>query len=279
MTFRRVALVALSGVVAFASVAAAQPQTPAPSPFSSDAQALAFLRHAEILSMERIPTGVTEPRKVLLEKDGIRAYAVFRDVDLISEQVWMRDGTFYRELHDSAMFEVAAYRLATWLGFDNVPPTVVRSIGARTGSLQLWIEGAMTETHRRRAGLRPPDYRGWLAQMRMMTLFDCLIGNIDRHGGNYLLDGSGKLWMIDHTRAFQKFVRDWTPGKIAMCEWQVWNRLQRLDRETLDEMLSDVLTSFEIKHLEERLEGVVAHLRTQIALRGEHEVIIDRPLG
>ena len=134
----------------------------------------------------------------------------------------------------------------------------------------------MTEAHRRRSGLRPPDYAGWLAQMRMMTLFDCIVGNIDRHGGNYLLDESGKLWMIDHTRAFQRFLEDWTPNRIAMCERPVWQRLLDLDREELAALLGDVLTPFEIDHLAERIAGVVAHISTQIALRGENEVIIDR---
>lgn len=247
-----------------------------PWPFASDAEAVAFLENATVVSIEKIPTGVTQPRKVLLEMDGTRAYAVFRDVDVLKEQVRLHDGTFHAELRDSALFEVAAYRLAVRLGLDNVPPTVLRSIGNTEGSLQLWVEGAMTEEHRRRNGLRPPNYAAWLAQMRMMTLFDCLVGNIDRNAGNYLLDESGKLWMIDHTRAFQRYVDGWTPEKIAMCERRVWQRLQGLDREALDAMLGDVLTTFEINRLAERVEGVVAHISTQIALRGEDEVIIGR---
>ncbi len=277
MKFRRVCTVVLLGAV---SLAAAPPHHQgSPAPFSSEEQTLEFLRHAAIVSMEPIPTGVTRPRKVLLEMDGTRAYAVFRDVDILREQVWMRDGTFHRELHDSALFEVAAYRLARRLGLDNVPPTVVRSIGSRKGSMQLWIEGAMTEAHRRKGGLRPPDYQAWLAQMRTMTLFDCLIGNIDRHSGNYLLDPSGKLWMIDHTRAFQRFPADWTPAPIAMCERRIWRRLQELDRRALEALLGDLLTSFEVKHLSERIDRVVAHLDDQIAQRGIDEVIVEYPVG
>jgi hypothetical protein len=202
---------------------------------------------------------------------------VFRYVDLRKEQIRLDDGTFHMELRDSALFEVAAYRLAVRLGLDNVPPTVVRTIDNTKGSLQLWVEGAMTEADRRRRELRPPDYSGWLAQMRRMTLFDALIGNIDRNAGNYLLDETGKLWMIDHTRAFQRFVRDWTPDRIAMCERHVWERLRELDREQLDELLDDVLTPFEIDHLSARLEDVVGHIATQIARRGESEVIIGSP--
>ena len=36
-----------------------------------------------------------------------------------------------------------------------------------------------------------------------MRLFDSLIFNDDRNPGNYLFDADWKLWMIDHSRAFQ----------------------------------------------------------------------------
>jgi len=226
-----------------------------------------------VVSIEAIPDGVTHPRKVLLERNGVRAYAVFRDVDVSLDSIRLSDGTFHMKLRDSALFEVAAYRLAGLLGLDNVPPTVVRSIRNTTGSLQLWVENAMTEGHRRRNGLRPPDYGAWLAQMRTMSLFDYLAGNIDRHAGNYLLDARGKMWFIDHTRAFQRFPADWSPRKVAMCERRLWDRLQALDEEVLRDTLSEVLTTFEIKQLVERLDHLVAHVHEQIAQRGESAVI------
>jgi len=244
-----------------------------PVPFASDTEVLEFLRTAAVVSIETIPSGITKPRKVLLESDGIRAHAVFRDVDVSKDRVRLRSGEFYYQLHDSGLFEVAAYRLALLLGIDNVPPTVVRRIGATEGSLQLWIENAMTERSRREGGLAPTDFPGWLEQMRTMSLFDSLVGNIDRHTGNYLLDSRGKLWMIDHTRAFQRFLRDWSPRKIALCDRQLWERLQVLDEETLKETLGDFLTPFEIEHLADRLKGVVAHIEEQIATRGESNVI------
>lgn len=32
----------------------------------------------------------------------------------------------------------------------------------------------------------------------LMTFFDCIIGNTDRHKGNYGFDSQGNLWLIDH---------------------------------------------------------------------------------
>ncbi len=244
------------------------------SPFATDAEVLDFLRHARVVSVESIPTGVTEPQKVLLEQGEVRARAVFRYLDEVKEQVWLGDRKFYRELHDSALFEVAAYRLAVRIGIDNVPPAVLRTVGNRSGSLQLWIDDAVTEADRRRQEIRPADIAAWSAQLQRMALFDAVLGNIDRHPGNYLLDSAGKLWMIDHTRAFQKYLNDWTPERVTLCERPIWRRLRALDRDELESLLAGLLTSFEIDHLAGRVDKVVAHLHAQIAARGEDAVIV-----
>ena len=267
-------IVALAALMAISLVAF--PVEAAPDPdrvFASDAEALAFLRNAEIISMEAIPVGVTRPRKVLLELDGARAHAVFRDVDLSRELIRLSDGSLHMKLHDSALFEVAAYRLAVLLGIDNVPPAVVRRVDNTRGSLQLWVNGAMSESHRRTHSLPLPDRGKWLQQMRLMSLFDCIVGNIDRNTGNYLHATSGKIWFIDHTRGFQMFPRDWSPRAIAFLQPELWERLQGLDAETLHQTMGDVLSKFEIDRLVERLDGVVTHVRRQITARGERQVI------
>ena len=244
-----------------------------PVPFDSDEEILDFLRTADIISTESIPTGVTRPKKLLLERDGVRMHAVFRNVDLTKERVRLRDGHFYMRLRDYGMFEVAAYRLARMLGYDNVPPVVARRIRGMRGSLQLWVEQAMPESGRREKGVHPPSYNTWLQQVQDMYLFDYLITNIDRHPGNYLMGHTGKLWMIDHTRAFQMFISDWTPDKIWFVDRQLWQRLQALDREMLRASLGDVLNVFEIDVLMERIDTFEAHIREHIARRGEAEVI------
>lgn len=39
-----------------------------------------------------------------------------------------------------------------------------------------------------------------------MMIFDYIIGNSDRNGGNYLTDENKKLWAIDHHLAFKKHI-------------------------------------------------------------------------
>lgn len=243
--------------------------------FASEAHLVDFLREAEVISVEPIPVGVTKPRKVLLERDGVRAHAIFRDVDITKERTRLDNGNFHMRLRDYALFEVAAYRLAGLLGLDNVPPAVVRVIEGEKGSLQLWVENAMTERDRRQQRRRPPHGRRWIEQMQTMFLFDHLIANVDRHPGNYLMDARGYLWMIDHTRAFQMFVDDSSAELIGVCWRPVWERLELLDEETLRATLSGLLDPFEIGALYERIERFVAHINRQIAARGESAVIID----
>ncbi len=242
-------------------------------PFDSDEEILDFLRTADVVSMETITTGVTKPKKLLLERDGMRVHAVFRSIDVTKNKVRLDNGHFYMRLRDYGLFEVAAYRLARMLGYDNVPPAVVRRIGTMHGSLQLWVEQAMVERGRREAGVQPPNFTTWLQQMQDMHLFDYLITNIDRHTGNYLMGHTGKLWMIDHTRAFQMHVGDWTPDKIWFVKRQLWQRLQALDRETLQATLGDVLTEFEVEELMARIDTFKVHIRGHIARRGAAEVI------
>ena len=87
---------------------------------------------------------------------------------------------------------------------DNVPHTVQRRIGHRKGSMQLWIENAMTDKSRRRRNLKAPDQRRRALEKQLMYLLDNLMFNDDRNQGNILYDSEWKLWMIDHTRAFRK---------------------------------------------------------------------------
>jgi len=93
--------------------------------------------------------------------------------------------------------EVAAYLVSEALGWDLVPPTVLRNSDAPMGpgSLQVFIEHDL-EYH---------YFTFDQAQKRHMPkvmLFDLLINNADRKGGHLLIDPSGDLKLIDHGLCF-----------------------------------------------------------------------------
>lgn len=92
--------------------------------------------------------------------------------------------------------EVAAYELSEALGWELVPPTVIRDDGPfGRGSLQLYIPHDMRQTYftmdaHTRQRLRPA------------ATFDLLTNNADRKGSHILLEQGGHIWLIDHGLCF-----------------------------------------------------------------------------
>jgi hypothetical protein len=172
---------------------------------------------------------------------------------------------------------VAAYRVARLLGIDNTPPTVSRRVQGSQGSLQAWLEGAMTDTQRREGNLRPPVWQLWLEQERVMRVFDNLIYNDDRHTGNVLMGADGNLWMIDHTRAFQRHDELRDPNLVTRIERTIWQRLQDLPDETLAGAVEDLLQRRDVDAFVERRRRLVAHIRALIEERGEAAVLFEWP--
>ncbi len=95
--------------------------------------------------------------------------------------------------------EVAAYLVSEALGWELVPPTVLRTSDTNMGpgSIQLFIE-------------HDPEYHYFnfdekdRSLLPQVMLFDLLINNADRKGGHFLIDPDGKLWLIDHGLCFNK---------------------------------------------------------------------------
>jgi len=257
-----------------AQAAAVPPETPShvwldaggePLPFQSDDEILEFLRTATVVSRERIPTGVNRPEQLLLEKDGTRAHAAFRVVDVKKRNVTY--DRFYFDLRDSYRHECAAYELARWLDLDFVPPAVLRRIEGKDGSVQIWLEDA-----RDSKGFKPPNVRAWAAQVWEKDLFDNLILNVDRNLGNILRDDQYRLWLIDHTRAFQPERQLLNPEALARVKRQVWDRLLATTKKDLKVLLGDYLDGKQIDALAKRREALIEHVEGLVAGRGEGAV-------
>lgn len=246
-----------------------------PLPFKSDAELMEFLRKASIRSMRDIGQGITRPRKVRLEKDGVQMNAIFRDVHEEKDAATMAGGRRELFFRDDYIFENAAYELALLLGLDNVPPVVTRRINGQDGSLQVWLEQSMTEGNRQKDKIRPPDVIRWNHQIQVMRIFDNLIFNTDRNMGNILIDKNWKLWMIDHTRAFRRFNELREPALILQCERGLLERLKALDKPMLQAALKKYLRQFEIEAILARRDMLVAHIHGLIAEKGEDQVLFS----
>lgn len=173
-------------------------------PFQTDEEVIEFLRTAEIESIVDLAIGITNPRRAVLHKDGVRMRAALRNYD---ETFTARriNGVFYTRLRDSYEFDIAAYGLARVIGLNHIPPVTLRRIGINQVSLQAWLEGALMESDRATRNITPPSLARFRQQMQDMRVFDSVIGNVDRNTediiyglcralvGNYLSDvGRGK---------------------------------------------------------------------------------------
>lgn len=233
-------------------------------PFRSEQEVLEFLKTADFVWRQKLGAGTNKrKRKVLLEKDGIRAHAILRtgyEVRDVGSEGFV----------DSYLSEVAAYELSRLLGLDSVPPVVRR----KGGSLQLWIENATTDASRRKAGTEPEDPQRFERQLQVMHVFDNLIANTDRNPGNVLIDGSGKVWCIDHTRSFagQRVLK--YPERITGCDRNLWQRL----RTVTDQEIKAAVGPYGRRYLEALLERrrlLVQEIGNRIAEAGEEAFLFS----
>jgi uncharacterized repeat protein (TIGR03843 family) len=92
--------------------------------------------------------------------------------------------------------EIAAYLVSEALGWQLVPPTLMRADGPfGAGSLQYYID-------------HDPEYHYFnfkerdIQRLRPTVLFDYVINNADRKGSHVLIDPDDHLWLIDHGICF-----------------------------------------------------------------------------
>ncbi len=91
--------------------------------------------------------------------------------------------------------ETAAYLTSKELGWEIVPPTVLRDGPRGLGSMQVYVD------HDPQINFFNFD-ETFAPQLMRISLFDVLINNADRKGGHCLLDSQGHIWGIDHGIAF-----------------------------------------------------------------------------
>ncbi len=238
-------------------------------PFSGNAAVEEFLLTAEVIESEHLDIGINGIDRLVLEKDGVRARAGFRNVDVVKRNLRL-EGEHFFVYRDSYIGEVAAYTLAKWLGMDAVPPAVLRPIGGVDGSVQLWVEGLRSESA---ATFRPESGAyAWIKQTWTMIFFDSLLYNIDRNSGNFMVDESSKLWLIDHTRAFQEKAKPFRVERVNKVNQRVWERLLALDEETVGEMFQGLLESGQVSLFLRRRAGLIEYVEALVEKASEAAV-------
>ena len=91
--------------------------------------------------------------------------------------------------------EYATYLVSQFLGWPNIPLTVIREGPFGVGTLQCFVDFG-------------PDINYFtlresrLEDLVTVALFDLMVNNGDRKGGHFLEDQKGKIWSIDHGLTF-----------------------------------------------------------------------------
>ncbi len=244
-----------------------------PLPFQTDEEVLEFLRTAELGSIEDIGLGVTDPRSVILHKDGVHMKAALRDYEEIFEELRL-PGAFYARLRDSYVFDIAAYGLARVIGLDHIPPVTFRRLGNNQVTLQAWLEGGLMESTRIADGVSPPSWARFRQQQHDMRVFDSVIGNVDRNTGNILMDGNWNFWLIDHSRAFMRNDDTYYLERVRTCSRWLYERLKTLTLEEIKPVMSPPLTASEVDWVLRRRDKVIAHIDALIEEIGDPAVVL-----
>jgi len=93
--------------------------------------------------------------------------------------------------------EVAAWELSVALGWDLVPPTILRDGPAGDGSLQLFIPSDYQDHY-----FTLQDNEEFRLTFQRLTAFDFVANSTDRKSGHCLLGHDGKIHAIDNGLSF-----------------------------------------------------------------------------
>ena len=173
--------------------------------------------------------------------------------------------------------EEAAYLVDKAMGhLGRVPPTVRRSIDGQDGALMIFVpeaEVAMGSGKVHKTMGREDSYR-------RLAVLDNVIGNLDRHEGNWMVTKDGDALPIDHGLAFpwknesQGFMNYDFQKEVPLTGDDVQG-LQKLSsqREALTERLSGLLEKPAIESMFDRVDRMVSEQKTSNWWQGSNSKV------
>jgi hypothetical protein len=216
-------------------------------------EALDLLRAGEMSIEGRLVDASNTTLYCELTGDGVTTACVYKPVRG-ERPLWdFPDGTL-------AEREVAAYVVSSALGWNVVPPTVLRDGPLGEGMVQLWMDGDDTVDLARLI-------REDLPPLRRMVLFDAIVNNADRKGGHLIPMTGGHVYGVDHGVSFHQqdklrtvlwsWAGDPLPDEAvdALSEFRA-----RLEGD-LDEELSALLTRREVAAVRRRVDRLLTDRR------------------
>ena len=223
-----------------------------------------YMIEADVVGLEDIGTGVTNPKVADLAPGG--------PVDRISFKP-IRPGR-YEGYWESYLSEIAAYEFDKLLQLGMTPPTVEKRIGADLGAAVMWASPVQSFKDLGDAPSPPSTRIGWWNyQLIRAKMFHNLINNEDPNLGNWLVDPTWNIILIDNSRAF-------TTGselihEFARVDRELWDRVLALDEAVLDRTLGRWLTDAEIQGILRRRDVMAKSIQEMVDERGPQNVFVQ----
>jgi uncharacterized repeat protein (TIGR03843 family) len=222
-------------------------------PPGGDGAALELLAGGELTVEGRLVAASNATLYCTVELDGQSAACVYKPV-AGERPLWdFPPGTL-------AGREVAAYAVSRAVGWDLVPPTVMRDGPYGPGMCQLWID-ADTGTDLV-ALARSRDQ----PKLRDMAVFDAVVNNADRKIGHLLPVGDGRLYGCDHGVCFGEEYKlrtvlwQWRGQKLPGRALAALDQLnQELSTGSLADELPGLLSADEVTATRARVELLIEH--------------------
>ncbi len=224
-----------------------------------------FLRVAEVVDVKKeVSAGRSRPWIVTLADRGVRHRAFFKYFD------------YRRPLPGphSYKYELAAYELAKLLAVEIVPPVVERKIENRTGSLQIFLEGCVSEQDRRRKKLEPPDPAAFAKALDGVRVFEALVNDeCMNYTDLFVHKDDWRLCRVDFSEAFEPSAELREDCPITACSRKLYDGLLRLNDAQVETAMKPYLNDSETRALLTRRGLLLEKIKTLIAEKGEASVL------
>ena len=201
-----------------------------------DANVIETLRLGKITDLTVIPQGSNGTYLASVTMGMHSCSAIYKPRQE-EKPLWdFTSGTLYKR-------EYASYLLATALGWDIIPPTVIRNGPLGEGSLQLFLQVERESNYFTLSELH-------VRAFQTIAVFDYITNNADRKAGHCLLGQKNKIWSIDHGLTFHH------EFKLRTVMVEFWGTEIPIDLITDLQRLSDQLTAKGQVHTD--LSGLLA---------------------
>lgn len=217
----------------------------------TDELALEALARGDVEILGRMPWSSNATFLVDIDHEGLLLQAIYKPAQG-ERPLWdFPEGLYSRE--------AAAYDLSAALGWDLVPPTIVRDGPLGDGSLQLFVPCDFEQHY-----FHILEDERHHHTLQRLCAFDVVANSTDRKGGHCLLDRQDHVWAIDNGLTFhtefklRTVIWDWSgedlPGDIR-------DDLCRLLEMGVPEPLAEVLDVFERDAMVTRTRSLVENGR------------------